>query len=724
MIKLLFAALFITFSATISLYSQSTQDVSVELTAEVQSSPPRIILNWRPNASATGHFVYRKLKTASSWGAVIGNLPGSATQFIDTTVNVGISYEYRVTRQADAFTGFGYINSGIEIAPVEKRGAIILIIDSTFIDSLAFEIRRLTDDLQGDGWHVYRRDVSRTAAVTDVKQIIFSVYELNPDEVQAVFLLGHVPVPYSGEINVDGHTDHTGAYPTDLYYVDLNGEWTDMVINNITAGDPRNHNIPEDGKFDQGLIPSDIEFQIGRVDFNNMPAFSKTETELLRQYLDKDHAYRHGEFSVEHRALIDDNFGYFNGEAFASGGWRNGGPLVGFENVVAGDYLTDMSAGSYLWSYGAGGGWYEGAGGVASTTDLANANLQTVFTMLFGSYFGDWDTRNNFLRAALAQGTTLTNVWSGRPHWQFHHMGLGETIGYSAKVSQNNSTLYNANFGSRFVHMALMGDPTLRNDVVKPISNLTITQEGYHANLTWTASEEDVLGYHVYRTYVFGTGFTRVNDEIITDTFYTDSCLSIPGNWIYMVRAIKLETTPSGTYYNMSQGLKDTLQHTSSPTIIAHFTYDIEENVVTFTNNTGNSATTYLWEFGDGTTSTEINPVHVFEPGVYNVKLTAWNECAVDSIYISLTVEPTATENPLLENIISINPNPTNGVFILSSPSEVEANVKVYSAAGKIILERKINTNESLSIDNPVRGIYFISIEQDNKLTWKKLVIE
>src|SRR5688572_7106450 len=225
MIKLLLVTVLICFWTTFSLYSQSTQDVSVELSAEVQSSPPRIILNWRPNASASGHIVWRKLKTASSWEAVI-NIPGSDTQFVDTTVNVGVSYEYRVTRQADAFSGFGYINSGIEIAPVEKRGAIILIIDSTFVDSLAFEINRLTDDLQGDGWHVYRRDVARTTSVPDVKQIIFSVYELNPDEVRAVFLVGHVPVPYSGVINVDGHLDHTGAYPTDLYYVDLDGAWT------------------------------------------------------------------------------------------------------------------------------------------------------------------------------------------------------------------------------------------------------------------------------------------------------------------------------------------------------------------------------------------------------------------------------------------------------------------------------------------------------------------
>ena len=59
--------------------------------------------------------------------------------------------------------------------------------------------------------------------------------------------------------------------------------------------------------------------------------------------------------------------------------------------------------------------------------------------MFFGSYFGDWDSPNNFLRAPLATPTyTLTSAWAGRPYWMFHHMALGETIGFSTRLTQNN----------------------------------------------------------------------------------------------------------------------------------------------------------------------------------------------------------------------------------------------------------------------------------------------
>jgi hypothetical protein len=73
---------------------------------------------------------------------------------------------------------------------------------------------------------------------------------------------------------------------------------------------------------------------------------------------------------------------------------------------------------------------------VGSTSDFANGPVKSVFNMLFGSYFGDWENQNNFLRASIAaEGYTLTNCWAGRPNWHFHHMALGETIGYGTRLT-------------------------------------------------------------------------------------------------------------------------------------------------------------------------------------------------------------------------------------------------------------------------------------------------
>ena len=160
---------------------------------------------------------------------------------------------------------------------------------------------------------------------------------------------------------------------------------------------------------------------------------------------------------------------------------------------MAADYFTSLTANSYLWSYGCGGGTYNSAGGIGTTANFASANLKGVFTMIFGSYFGDWDSQDNFLKAPLAQGKVLTNVWSGRPHYQFHHMGLGENIGYGLLITQNNfNGLYYAsptNITGKWIHNALMGDPTLRQDIVAPASNVVATKSGNNCLISSSLGE-------------------------------------------------------------------------------------------------------------------------------------------------------------------------------------------------------------------------------------------
>ncbi len=88
--------------------------------------------------------------------------------------------------------------------------------------------------------------------------------------IESLFILGHVPVPYSGNI-LGAHANHQGAWPADLYYGELDGEWTDYLVTNTSASRVANHNVPGDGKFDQTFLPSDVDLMVGRVDLNRMP---------------------------------------------------------------------------------------------------------------------------------------------------------------------------------------------------------------------------------------------------------------------------------------------------------------------------------------------------------------------------------------------------------------------------------------------------------------------
>ena len=223
-----------------------------------------------------------------------------------------------------------------------------------------------------------------------------------------------------------------------------------------TASDTRNWNWPGDGKVDPSSLPSDLTLQVGRVDLANLTDFPQGETNLMRQYLNKDHNFRMHLVAAQRQGSVDDNFGLLSGKAPAVNGWRNFAPLFGASNILATtSWFGTLATNSYLWGYGCGSGTTR----VAAALDKANFvnnDPQVVFTMFFGSYFGDWDSQNDFLRAALATTNyTLTSAWVGRPYWFFHHMALGEPIGFSTRLSQNNQSLYSSGLYDYSVHVAL-----------------------------------------------------------------------------------------------------------------------------------------------------------------------------------------------------------------------------------------------------------------------------
>ncbi len=540
---------------------------AVELKASVQAAPPQITLTWTPDTNATGYSIYRKAPTAGNWIPVT-SVSAATLTWTDVAVANGGSYEYAVVKTTSAgYSGTGYLLAGINVPVVESRGKIILIVDNSFSTSLASELSRLQQDLIGDGWAVIRHDFSRTDSVVSVKNLIKADYNADPTNVKSVFLFGHVPVPYSGDNNPppDGHLDHQGAWPADTYYGDMHGNWTDTTVSNTSGIDRAElHNVPGDGKFDQTSLPSDVDLQVGRVDLANMTCFankvpSRSELDLLRAYLNKDHNFRVGSLSVPRRGLIRDTFGDIWGDNFASSGWRNSSAFFGPENSFAAPYnayISTLRDNGYLWSYGAGGGTFTTCDGIGGSDDFALNDVKTVFSGFIGSYFGDWDVESSFLRAPLGSGYCLAVMWDGRPHWFLHHMALGETIGYSTRATQNNVSggLYaSQNGGTHRTHIALMGDPTLRLHPVIPPSSLTATAAN-GVTVNWSpSSDSSIQGYMVYRGTSLNGPFTRISGDTLLNTLGMTDPAGTAGS-VYMVRAVKLEQSASGTYYNPSVG--------------------------------------------------------------------------------------------------------------------------------------------------------------------------
>lgn len=583
-----------------ALFAQSaSQDYAVLLQAQVQESPASIKIKW-PLDKSTGvqYFVYRKTSESRQWTDTLAALDSNATEITDNNVTTGNTYEYFVKKRKPGLTMYGqpstssyfypfatgYIRTGIKIPVRDYRGKLILLVDQNYVIPLAAELTTLENDLIGDGWEIIRHDIDRTATVTSVKQLIATDVLL--PNVKSLYLVGRIPVPYSGGFKAasgfdyppDGHPEHSGAWPADLYYGTMNESvWTDVSVVDSTSSRAQNRNMPGDGKFDQNSIyPDSVSLEIGRVDFSNLPAFGLSDTALMKRYLNKAHNFKVGLVKAERRGLVSDNFGPMNGEAFSSSGYRPFAAMFGDSVRTVGGggaYLTEMRTNSYLWAYGTGAGSYTSVGGIGTTADFANDSLKNVFSMLFGSYFGDWDAQNNLLRAPLAhKGWTLTCMWSGRPYGIIHPMAIGENIGYCTRLSQNNldetfylnprnNKGYSQNFNPTFIHLALMGDPSLRLHPVLPVTNLTLAtiNQQRHVVLTWNRSADvSIISYRVYRSNVRNGVYTLLGILPSTDSTYTDGT-ALDGVNYYQVKAVKLESSFSGTYYNTSLGVMDTI---------------------------------------------------------------------------------------------------------------------------------------------------------------------
>src|SRR5256885_9665572 len=88
---------------------------------------------------------------------------------------------------------------------------------------------------------------------------------------------------------------------------------------------------------------------------------------------------------------------------------------------------------------------------------------------------------------------------------------------------------------------------------IAPVSALSANASGGAVSLTWAASSDTVVGYHVYRAASPNGPFMRLTSSPVTTASYHDSTAP-SGTSTYMVRAIALQQNFSGSYYNPSQG--------------------------------------------------------------------------------------------------------------------------------------------------------------------------
>lgn len=165
---------------------------------------------------------------------------------------------------------------------------------------------------------------------------------------------------------------------------------------------------------------------------------------------------------------------------------------------------------------------------------------------------------------------------------------------------------------------------------------------------------------------------------------------------------------------------------------LADFSFSVNPSnngEVSFTN-TSTNGTSYLWDFGDSSTSTLANPTHTYSTsGVYSITLRSTNSCGFNEITKLVTVDNTLGIDDEILSSFTMYPNPvTSNEIKLTIPNEIEAfEVTISSILGQKInsysIKNKYNDIHKLPINNYKTGVYFITISTENGKATKKLIV-
>ena len=142
---------------------------------------------------------------------------------------------------------------------------------------------------------------------------------------------------------------------------------------------------------------------------------------------------------------------------------------------------------------------------------------------------------------------------------------------------------------------------------------------------------------------------------------------------------------------------------------VVSFSWSTDNLVVEFNNNSTQGD--YLWDFGDGNTSSDINPTHTYaEPGTYTVCLRLLTDCGVKELCNTLSVNNASIDENYWD-YISVYPNPTNSMVYFSITHPELSTIKIIDVVGKEIyrmaVSGQINAVDLSTFDN---GSYFFNI--------------
>jgi hypothetical protein len=208
-----------------------------------------------------------------------------------------------------------------------------------------------------------------------------------------------------------------------------------------------------------------------------------------------------------------------------------------------------------------------------------------------------------------------------------------------------------------------------------------------------------------------------------------------------------LVVTMPGYYYDVVDSANGCSPDTSfgysfgppQTTCAAYFTISPvpgDTGLYTGVNQSSGDSINFIWEFGDGDTSSSPYPNHQYDSaGYYNICLTVYNDSCTNT-YCDSTFYAWKTSGPPMNHIIinnptainqvqavpavSIFPNPANNVLMIRTSNIHATDIVVYDMQSRETLRQKFVPQLDISLLSS--GIYIIEITGAEGSVMKRMI--
>jgi PKD repeat protein len=143
---------------------------------------------------------------------------------------------------------------------------------------------------------------------------------------------------------------------------------------------------------------------------------------------------------------------------------------------------------------------------------------------------------------------------------------------------------------------------------------------------------------------------------------------------------------------------------------------ELPDATVLFSNNSS-GAEWYFWDFGDGTSSTDMNPWHTYiASGVYTVTFIAYNElCGNDTLTWEISVNTAGLDDETLLDF-SLYPNPVENWLNIDFNENMEnVELEIMDMTGRIVSRHHLIDEKLIKLDVRVlsSGFYVVRIRKE-----------